>query len=538
MPHIIQAFDTFTDQRPGTSGLRKPVSHFRQPHYTQSFIQAIFTTLGANGKTIVIGGDGRFYNQEAIEILIKMAVAQNVKRLIIGENGLLSTPAASHVIRHYQADYGIILSASHNPGGENGDFGIKFNLQAGQPAPESVTERVFENSKILKEYVIADIAVPALQQGSYVLGETQIDVISSTADYADLMESLFDFPKIKVYLAAKPLVFDAMHAATGPYAQEIFAKRLGLPEKYLINTTPSPDFGGGHPDPQPSHAQNLQATMAQFPEAVMGAASDGDGDRNLIMGRKQIVNPCDSLAIIAALHEHIPCLEKLNGIGRTMPTSRAANAVAQAKGMRCFETPTGWKFFANLLDADKIQLCGEESFGTGGNHVREKDGLWTVLCWLSLLATTEQSPDEILQAHWQTYGRHHFNRFDYSELEKEAAEAMLADFAAALKKRIGESLQGLVLTHVGQFDYTDPTNGEISKNQGLQIQCGDRARIICRLSGTDTRGATLRIYCEYWQMPGESQAALAGTTHCLAAMAQNLMDLQGRFGRSQPNNIA
>lgn len=538
MPHIIQAFDTFTDQRPGTSGLRKPVSHFRQPHYTQSFIQAIFTTLGANGKTIVIGGDGRFYNQEAIEILIKMAVAQNVKRLIIGENGLLSTPAASHVIRHYQADYGIILSASHNPGGENGDFGIKFNLQAGQPAPESVTERVFENSKILKEYVIADIAVPALQQGSYVLGETQIDVISSTADYADLMESLFDFPKIKVYLAAKPLVFDAMHAATGPYAQEIFAKRLGLPEKYLINTTPSPDFGSGHPDPQPSHAQNLQAAMAQFPEAVMGAASDGDGDRNLIMGRKQIVNPCDSLAIIAALHEHIPCLEKLNGIGRTMPTSRAANAVAQAKGMRCFETPTGWKFFANLLDADKIQLCGEESFGTGGNHVREKDGLWTVLCWLSLLAATEQSPDEILQAHWQTYGRHHFNRFDYSELEKEAAEAMLADFAATLKKRIGESLQGLVLTHVGQFDYTDPTNGEISKNQGLQIQCGDRARIICRLSGTDTRGATLRIYCEYWQMPGESQAALAGTTHSLAAMAQNLMDLQGRFGRSQPNNIA
>lgn len=538
MANIIQSFDTFSDQRPGTSGLRKPVAHFRQPHYTQSFIQAIFATLGVSGKTIAVGGDGRFYNREAIQIVIKMAVAQGAARLIVGENGLLSTPAASHVIRHYRADYGIILSASHNPGGEDGDFGIKFNLQAGQPAPESVTERVFENSKTLKEYVIADIDLPELRQGSYRLGDTQLDVISSTADYADLMERLFDFPTIKAYLAEKPIVFDAMHAATGPYAQEILSKRLSLPEKYLINTTPSPDFGGGHPDPQPSHAQDLQAAMRQYPEAVMGAASDGDGDRNLIMGREHIVNPCDSLAIIAALHEHIPCLQQLGGIGRTMPTSRAANAVAQAKGMACFETPTGWKFFANLLDADKIQLCGEESFGTGGNHVREKDGLWTVLCWLSLLAATGQTPDEILQAHWQTYGRHHFNRFDYTALEKEPAQAMIADFAAAMKKRIGETLDGLVLTHVGQFDYTDPTNGEISQNQGLQIQFGDRARIISRLSGTDTRGVTLRLYCEYWQMPGESRAALAGTTHTLAAMAQNIMDIQARFGRSQPNNIA
>lgn len=538
MSQIIQAFETFQDQRPGTSGLRKAVSHFRQPHYTQSFIQAIFSTLGAEGKTIVIGGDGRFYNQEAIEIVIKMAVAQKVKRLIIGENGLLSTPAASHVIRHYQADYGIILSASHNPGGEDGDFGIKFNLQAGQPAPESITERVYESSKMLKEYVINDVSVPPLTQGNYIVEDTQLDVISSTADYADLMAKLFDFAAIKAYLAQKPIVFDAMHAATGPYAVEILHKRLGLAEKYLINTQPLPDFGGGHPDPQPSHAQDLLAAMQQFPEAVMGAASDGDGDRNLIMGREQIVNPCDSLAIIAALHEHIPCLKNLTGVGRTMPTSRAANAVAQAKGFACFETPTGWKFFANLLDADKIQFCGEESFGTGGNHVREKDGLWTVLCWLSLLANTQQSPDDILQAHWKTYGRHHFNRFDYTELEKDPAQAMINDFAAAMKKRIGESINGLTLTHVANFDYTDPTNGEISANQGLQIQFGERARIICRLSGTDTRGATLRIYCEYWQMAGEREPVLVGTTNTLATMAQNIMNLQSRFGRSQPNNIA
>ncbi|SUO93623.1 alpha-D-glucose phosphate-specific phosphoglucomutase [Suttonella ornithocola] len=533
------SFTAFIDQSPGTSGLRKSVKHFQQPHYTESFIQAIFSTLGAENKTIVLGGDGRFYNETAIQIVIKMAAAQGVKRLIIGENGLLSTPAASHIIRHYQADYGIILSASHNPGGENGDFGIKFNLNAGQPAPESATNAVFETSKQLKEYTIADITLPALNTiGQHTLGTMTLDIISSTEDYADLMEQLFDFDKIRQYLSANPIIFDAMHAATGPYAKEIFSHRLGLPEHYLINTTPLPDFGGGHPDPQPSHAQDLQAAMQKHPEAIMGAASDGDGDRNLIMGRKHFVNPCDSLAIIADRHTDIACLAELTGIGRTMPTSRAIDAVAQAKQLACYETPTGWKFFANLLDANKIQLCGEESFGTGGNHIREKDGIWTILCWLSLLAQNQQTLDTLLTNHWNTYGRHHFNRFDYTELDKNQAQEMINAFEQNMRKHIGSEMSGLTVTHAAQFNYTDPTNNEISPNQGLQIQFGQRARIICRLSGTDTRGATLRLYCEYWQQPGERTPALVGTTTTLATLAQNIMDMQRHIGRSQPNNIA
>lgn len=532
------SFPTFSDQCPGTSGLRKPVSHYQQPHYTESFIQAIFSTLGTTGKTIVVGGDGRYYNDQAIAKLIKMAVAQGVKRLIVGENGLLSTPAASHVIRHYQADYGIILSASHNPGGKDGDFGIKFNLNAGQPAPETATNAVFETSKTLTEYTIADIDLPALTIGSHQLGDTTLDVISSTADYADLMESQFDFPAIKAMLAERPIIFDAMHAATGPYAKEILSNRLGLPEKYLMNTTPLEDFGGHHPDPQPSHTHELREAIAAHPEVMMGAASDGDGDRNLIMGRKHIVNACDSLAILADQHKNIACLTALTGVARTMPTSRALDAVAQAKNLACFETPTGWKFFANLLDADKIQLCGEESYGTGSNHIREKDGLWAVLCWLSLLAKTGQTPDEALENHWQTYGRHHFNRFDYTALEKDPAQAMITAFGEKMAAQIGTTINGLTLTHAAQFNYTDPTNGEKSPNQGLEIQFSNRARIICRLSGTDTRGATLRIYCEYWQQPGENTPALAGTTTTLSTIAQNIMDMQKHVGRNQPNNIA
>lgn len=531
------SFTAFTDQRPGTSGLRKSVTHFQQPHYTQSFIQAIFTTLGCEGKTIVIGGDGRFYNDKAIQIIIKMAIAQKAKHLIIGENGLFSTPAASHIIRHYHADYGIILSASHNPGGPNADFGIKFNLNAGQPAPEKATEAVFATSKTLNSYTIAEMDDLSLTLGSSHIAETKIDVISATKDYADLMESLFDFGEIRAFLAKNPIVFDAMHAATGPYAQEIFHHRLGLAEQYLLNTTALPDFGGGHPDPQPSHAQDLYAGMKRFPEAVMGAASDGDGDRNLILGHEHLINPCDSLAIIANLHDKIPCLQNLSGVGRTMPTSRAVDVVAKAKGMGYYETPTGWKFFANLLDDNRIQLCGEESFGTGGNHVREKDGLWTVLCWLSLLAATKMSADEILLNHWQTYGRHHFNRFDYTELDATIASKMIDDFQAHMQDKVGTTISGMPLTYVGQFNYQDPTNGEKSPRQGLQLQFGEQARIMCRLSGTDTKGATLRIYCEYWQQAGARSPALEGTTHTLVALAQNLMNISHICGRSQPNNI-
>ncbi|MDO4643287.1 MAG: alpha-D-glucose phosphate-specific phosphoglucomutase [Cardiobacteriaceae bacterium] len=532
-------FSSFSDQRPGTSGLRKAVTHYQQLHYTESFIQSIFTSLGGvSGKAIVVGGDGRYYCDEAVTIVLKMAIAQGAKLVLLGENGLLSTPAASHVIRHYHADFGIILSASHNPGGKDGDFGIKFNLAAGQPAPEYATEAAYEVSKSLTEYTIAEVDLPSLDKiGSYRIGDTEIRVISSTADYADLMETLFDFPAIKAYVAKHPFVFDAMHAATGPYAVEVFANRLGLPQKFLLNTTPLPDFGGGHPDPSPAHIDELKAVIEENSSVVMGAASDGDGDRNLITGRKHFINPCDSLAVIADNHALIPCLKTLKGVGRTMPTSRAVDTVCAARGLKSYETPTGWKFFANLLDADLIHLCGEESFGTGGNHVREKDGIWAVLCWLNLQAATGKTPDEIIEAHWQRYGRHIFNRFDYTGLDKDIAQEMLAQFEVQLGKMIGQTVSGLPITDARQFNYTDPTNGESSPNQGLQIRFGDQARVICRLSGTDTRGATLRMYVEYWQQDTSTAPALTGTTSTLADLAQGIMNMQHYFGRSQPDNI-
>lgn len=531
------AFSAFDDQRPGTSGLRKSVAHFTRRHYTESFFQTILCTLGASGKTIVVGGDGRYHNDHAIDILIRMAVAQGVRRLIVAENGLLSTPAASHIIRKYRADYGIILSASHNPGGPHGDFGIKCNLDAGQPAPESVTEALFATSKTLSEYRIAVCDVPPLVPGCYRIGATTLDVIDSTRDYAELMETLFDFAAIRAWLAAHPIFFDALHAVTGPYAQAIFHERLGLAQRYLLNCVPRADFGGAHPDPEPAQMHDLNDALKAHPEVVMGCASDGDGDRNLIIGRTGFVSPCDSLAIIADHHARIPCLQSLRGIGRSMPTSRAIDTVAAAKGLICYETPTGWKFFANLLDADKIQLCGEESFGTGGAHVREKDGIWAILCWLNLLAASGKSPDEIRQHHWNTYGRHHFNRFDFSGLEKTRAEEMLNNFAASLKQRIGQTIQGLTITTAGQFHYRDPTNAEKSPGQGLQICFGRQARIICRLSGTDAHGTTLRLYCEYWQQPDAPEAALSGTTYTLASLAQGMMDLNGNCGRTQPDNI-
>ena len=532
-------FAMFDDQRPGTSGLRKTVPHYQQPHYTESFIQSIFTSLGGvAGKTIVLGGDGRYYGAEAAAIVLKMAVAQGAKLVLVGENGLLSTPAASHVIRHYHADFGIILSASHNPGGKDGDFGIKFNLAAGQPAPEHATEAAFAVSKSLTEYTIADVELPSLATpGSYRLGDTEIRVISSTADYADLMESLFDFPAIKAHIAKHPFVFDAMHAATGPYAIEVFSKRLGLPQQFLLNTKPLPDFGGGHPDPSPAHIDELKAAIAANPAVVMGAASDGDGDRNLITGRKHFVNPCDSLAVIADNHQFIPCLRTLKGVGRTMPTSRAVDAVCTARGLNYYETPTGWKYFANLLDADLIHLCGEESFGTGGNHIREKDGIWAVLCWLNLQAATGKTPDDIIEAHWKKYGRHIFNRFDYTALDKATADEMLKQFEIQLEKLRGQTVSGLLITDAQQFNYVDPTNGETSPGQGLQIQFGEQARIICRLSGTDSRGTTLRMYVEYWQSDVDTPPALAGTTSTLATMAQGMMNLEHYCQRTQPDNI-
>ena len=531
------SFTPFSDQRPGTSGLRKTVRHYQQPHYTESFLQAIFNSLGIKGKTLAIGGDGRYHNAETITLLIRMAVAQGAKRLIIGEHGLLSTPATSHIIRHYHTDYGIILSASHNPGGVDGDFGIKFNLGAGQPAPEVSTEAVYQETLKLNHYTIADIDVPALNLGEYTLGDTTLSVISATADYIDGMRKLFDFDAIKNYLQSHKILFDGMHAVTGPYARALFHDALGLPEKYLLNTKPEPDFGGHHPDPSPDTAQTLQKLMENDPGIVMGAASDGDGDRNMICGRRHLVNPCDSLAIIADHHADIPALHGLKGVGRTMPTSRAIDAVTGKHGITCYETPTGWKFFGNLLEAGNIQLCGEESFGTSGDHIREKDGLWAVMCWLSILATSGKTPDDILEQHWHAYGRHHFNRFDFENLDKAQAEAMLARFEQNLSKMIGQSWNGLAITNAGQFHYTDPTNGEKSANQGLQIQFGRQARIITRLSGTSSSGATLRIYCEYWQQDMSKPAALIGTTATLAAFAQEAMNIAQLCGRQSPDHI-
>ncbi|MDO5091665.1 MAG: alpha-D-glucose phosphate-specific phosphoglucomutase [Cardiobacteriaceae bacterium] len=531
------AFPPFDDQRPGTSGLRKTVRHYQQPHYAESFLQAIFNTLGIAGKTVVVGGDGRYFNDSVIQTLIRMAAAQGAARLIVGENGLLSTPATSHIIRHYQADYGIILSASHNPGGQDGDFGIKFNLAAGQPAPESVTEAVYAETQRLGEYRIADIAAPALAIGEHQLGDTCLSVISSTADYVEMLAGLFDFDAIRAYLRDHKLLFDAMHAVTGPYAKALLHATLGLEEKYLLNTQPQPDFGGGHPDPAPDTAKALQKRMQDDPAIVMGAASDGDGDRNMVCGRTHLINPCDSLAIIADRHTAIPALRNLKGVGRTMPTSRAIDLVTAKHGLTCYETPTGWKFFGNLLEAGHIQLCGEESFGTSGDHIREKDGLWAVMCWLSILAASGKTPDAILEEHWQTYGRHHFNRFDYENLDKPQAEAMLAAFEKDLGKMLGQSWHGLAITNAGQFRYTDPTNGEQTGNQGLQIQFGRQARIITRLSGTSSSGATLRIYCEYWQQDISKPAALPGTTATLAAFAQGAMNIAEHCGRHQPDHI-
>ncbi|UJF24531.1 alpha-D-glucose phosphate-specific phosphoglucomutase [Suttonella sp. R2A3] len=528
----------FSDQRPGTSGLRKATQTFQKAHYSENFIQAVFNTLGIAGKTLVIGGDGRFHNKAVLQTIIAMAVAQGAKALIITQNGLLSTPAASHLIRLNQADYGMILSASHNPGGADGDFGIKVNLERGEPAPEHVTEAIYQQSLALDGYITTDNgAIDLSELGDTRLGDTKIRIISATTDYVALMQECFDFPAIKRWLEQYRIAFDALHAVTGPYAKALFVDALGVDETYLLNTTPLPDFGGKHPDPAPDRIDELKHKMTEDERIVLVAASDGDGDRNLISGRDGVINPCDSLAVIADHHADIPCLRTLRGVARSMPTCRAIDKVASAQRLTCYETPTGWKFFANLLDAELIQLCGEESFGTGGDHIREKDGLWTILCWLNILAVSGKTPDQLIHEHWQRYGRHHFNRFDYSGLDPESATKMLASLERDLTKYIGQTHHGLTITSAGQFNYTDPTNGETTPGQGLQVQFGSQARIICRLSGTDTRGVTLRIYCEYWQQDITTKPALAGTTATLASLAQGALNISAFCGKTQPDHI-
>ncbi|VAW88428.1 Phosphoglucomutase [hydrothermal vent metagenome] len=532
----------FTDQKPGTSGLRKAVTVFQQIHYLENFVQAIFATVGpVTGQTLVLGGDGRFYNREAIQIIIKMACASGYRRILVGQGGLLSTPAVSCVIRKHHANGGIILSASHNPGGPNGDFGIKYNIDNGGPAPEHITDSIYAQSKALSEYHIIEHAdVDIDTSGSQYVGDTEIVVIDPVADYAEQMAQLFDFQKIRTLFAEDfSMRFDAMHAINGPYAREILVNQLGAPIDTLINCTPSPDFGKGHPDPNLTHAADLVKIMNAEDAPNFGAASDGDGDRNMILGNNFFVTPSDSLAIIAANATLAPgYAEGIKGIARSMPTSQAPDRVAAVLGVPCFETPTGWKFFGNLLDADKITLCGEESFGTGSNHIREKDGLWAVLFWLNILAERKESVEQIVSAHWKKYGRNVYSRHDYEEVDTDSAKQLMSKIKQQFDALPGKAFGNYIIAFSDDFSYTDPIDGSVSNNQGIRIGFTDGSRIIFRLSGTGTKGATLRVYLERFENKAEKQQQNAQIALSeLIQIADQLAGIKQHTGRDRPTVI-
>ncbi len=541
MPKLIK-ITPFEDQKPGTSGLRKKTRVFMQPHYLEAFVQAIFHAIGgAAGKTFVIGGDGRFYNDRAVQIILRLAAAQGARGAIVGQGGILSTPAASHLIRLNETDGGIILSASHNPGGEDEDFGIKFNMPNGGPAPEAVTEAMFAATKTMTQYTTMDAPDIDLRAiGSTQLGGMTVQIVDPVADYANLMESLFDFPAMRTRFAAGfTMRFDAMCAVTGPYAREILENRLGAAPGTVTHGTPLPDFGGMHPDPNPTWAHELMTEMMGDAAPDFGAASDGDGDRNMVLGAGAYVSPSDSLAVLAANAHLAPGYAKgIAGVARSMPTSAAADRVAHAMGIACYETPTGWKFFGNLLDAGRVTLCGEESFGTGSDHVREKDGLWAVLLWLNILAVRKQSVAEILLDHWHRYGRNYYSRHDFEAIETDKADAMIATLRARLAALPGTKVDGLMIVAADDFAYTDPVDGSASQKQGVRIIFDDGSRIVYRLSGTGTEGATLRVYLERYQ-PGpdglqrDPQEALAPIIHAAHQIAQ----IHAHTGRSQPNVI-
>lgn len=495
----------YQDQRPGTSGLRKKVARFQQENYLQNFVQSTFDSLeGFQGKTLVLGGDGRYFNREAVVIILKMAAASGFGKVLVGQGGILSTPAVSCVIRKHKAFGGIVLSASHNPGGPDGDFGIKYNVGNGGPAPEKVTEAIFARSKTIDAYQIHEgpITVDLDTIGHYAIGAMQVEVISSVADYAELMESLFDFKQIKHLLTSGKfsMRFDAMHAVTGPYAIEILENRLGAPKGTVMNGVPLPDFGQGHPDPNLTYAEELVKIMWKEGGPDFGAASDGDGDRNMILGNRFFVTPSDSLAVMAANASRVPGYKKgLAGIARSMPTSQAADRVAQKRGFACYETPTGWKFFGNLLDAGKVTLCGEESFGTGSDHVREKDGLWAVLFWLNILAESQDSVAGIVRAHWREFGRNVYSRHDYEDVDSGRAGQLIQGLNEQMAQLPGKKLGRYTVAFCDNFQYTDPIDGSVSTNQGLRIGFTDGSRIVFRLSGTGTVGATLRVYLESFE---------------------------------------
>ncbi|MEZ5534181.1 MAG: alpha-D-glucose phosphate-specific phosphoglucomutase [Thiolinea sp.] len=534
----------FDDQKPGTSGLRKSVKQFQTEHYLQTYVQALFDAVpGLTGNTLVLGGDGRYFNRQAIQIILRMAAANGVAKVLLGKNGILSTPAASNLIRKYAAAGGIILSASHNPGGPEGDFGIKFNAANGSPAAESVTEAIYALSKNISSYRIMPIQqIPLDKEGSHQLGDMQIDVIDPVTDYAELMASLFDFEQIRQLLASPDfsMYFDAMHAVTGPYAQRILIDELGADSKVLLNGEPLSNFGGGHPDPNQTHAKQLVALLNNARQRVeFGAASDGDGDRNMILGHYFFVSPSDSLAVMAANAHLLPGYKDgIKGVARSMPTSQAADKVAAKMGINSYETPTGWKFFGNLLDDGKITLCGEESFGSGSDHVREKDGLWAILFWLNLLAVKQDSVENIVRRHWAEYGRNYYSRHDYEAIPTTVANTIIESIRNQLSTLPGQTLHGRTVRDANDFTYTDPVDGSVSSNQGLRILFEDDARIVFRLSGTGTQGATLRIYLEHYEADVNNhdqdvQEILAD----LIQIADELSKVKGLTGMEQPTLI-
>ena len=529
-------------QKPGTSGLRKKTPVFMQPHYLENFVQAIWNgTDGAAGKTYVLGGDGRYFNDRAAQVILRMAAASGAKKVIVGQNALLSTPAASNLIRQRKADGGIIMSASHNPGGPHEDFGVKYNTANGGPAPEGVTEKIFQATKDIREYLIleaqdVDLSTPGLRQ----LGDMQIEVVDPVADYADLMRQIFDFDKIRALFAnGFRIRFDAMHAVTGPYAKAILEDELGAAPGSVVNAVPCPDFGGGHPDPNPIWAKDLMDTMFGADAPDFGAASDGDGDRNMIVGRGAYVTPSDSLAVLAANATLVPGYAGgLKGVARSMPTSKALDRVAESLGLSCYETPTGWKFFGNLLDAGRATLCGEESAGTGSDHVREKDGLWAVLFWLNVLAERAEPVARIMADHWAKYGRNYYSRHDYEAVNATAANALMDDLRARLADLPGQTVAGLRIEEADEFAYDDPVDGSHSAAQGLRVMTEGGGRIVLRLSGTGTEGATLRVYLERVEtdparMQDDPQEALAD----IIAAADQIAGIRERTGRDAPDVI-
>lgn len=543
MPQIVTVATTpFDGQAPGTSGLRKKVKVFQQPGYAENFVQSVFDVVPRDeGATLVVGGDGRFHNRAVIQQVIRMAAANGYGRVIVGQGGILSTPAASHVIRKYGASGGLVLSASHNPGGPDEDFGIKYNIANGGPAPESVTGAIHQRTTQIDRWLTVDAPDVDLDTiGTIHVDGMVVTIIDPVTDYADLMEDLFDFAAIRhIVRSGFTMRFDAMSAVTGPYAREILEKRLGFAAGTVVNGVPLEDFGGHHPDPNLIHAKELYELM-MGPEAPdIGAASDGDGDRNLIIGRGRFITPSDSLAMLAANIEVAPAYRgRLAGIARSMPTSAAADRVAEALGIPCFETPTGWKFFGNLLDAGKVTICGEESAGTGSDHVREKDGLWAVLLWLNILAVRQISVDELAHEHWARFGRNYYARHDYEGIETAGANTLMDGLKGQLATLPGRAFGLLMVREADSFAYTDPVDDSVSANQGIRVLFEDGSRIVFRLSGTGTHGATLRVYLERYEPPfGHLDADTGVMLAPQIAAADAIAGIAAHTGRTAPDVI-